>query len=62
MRPKRTHDPYELNEIKGTRMPDYSKVAKERDIYGELAWIPNFNVTLSKDNPRMHRTFKEFFD
>lgn len=55
-------DPYELNEIRGTRMPEWSKVNKHRDIYGELGWIPNFNVKMSKNNPRMHATFKEFFD
>lgn len=31
-------------------MPDYSKVAAGRDIYGEMGWIPNFNVKLSKNN------------
>lgn len=35
-------DPYDMNTVKGTRMPDWSKLTKERDIYGELAWIPNF--------------------
>ena len=25
-------------------MPDYSGISKDRDIYGELGWIPNFNV------------------
>ena len=55
-------DPYELNEIRGTRMPEWSKVNKHRDIYGELGWIPNFNVKLSKNNNRMHATYKEFFD
>jgi hypothetical protein len=55
-------DPYELNQIKGTRMPDYSRVIKERDIYGELGWVPNFQVKLSKNNGRMHRAYKEFFD
>ena len=43
-------------------MPDYSKVIKERDIYGELAWVPNFNVTYSKNNNEIHRTRQEFFD
>ena len=55
-------DPYEMNEVKGTRMPDWSKVDRERDMYGELAWVKNFHVKLSKNNVRMHRTFKEFFD
>ena len=31
-------------------MPEYSKVFKERDVYGELGWVPNFNVTFSKNN------------
>jgi len=53
-------DPYEMNEVKGTRMPDWSKVDKERDMYGELAWIKNFHVKLSKNNNRMHQKFKEF--
>lgn len=55
-------DPYELNEIKGTRMPDWSIVDKERDIYGEMGWINNFHVKMSKNNAKMHRTYKEFFD
>ena len=50
MKPKRELDPYEMNEVKGTRMPDYSGVTKDRDIYGELGWIPNFNVKCSKNN------------
>jgi hypothetical protein len=37
-------------------------VAKERDVYGELAWIPNFNVKVSKDNTMLHSTNREFFD
>jgi hypothetical protein len=62
MRPKRELDPYEMNEFKGTRMPDYSKISKERDIYGELGWIPNFNVKCSKDNIQRHSTTREYFD
>jgi hypothetical protein len=62
IRPKRELDPYEQNEFKGTRMPDYSKVSKERDIYGELGWIPNFNVKCSKDNDLRHSTTREYFD
>lgn len=54
MRPKKALDPYEENTVKGTRMPDYSKVIKERDVYGELGWIPNFNVTYSKNNNALH--------
>ena len=55
-------DPYEMNTIKGTRMPDWSSLTRERDIYGELGWVPNFQVTLSKNNQRRHRAQKEFFD
>jgi len=55
-------DPYEQNEVKGTRMPDYSKVSKERDIYGELGWIGNFNVKFSKNNHKLHPSYREFFD
>ena len=62
MKPKRELDPYELNEYKGTRMPDKSVVAKERDIYGELGWIPNFNVKCSKNNNLKHPATREYFD
>ena len=62
MRPERDIDPYIVNDIKGTRMPDYSGVARERDVYGELGWVPNFAVTFSKNNTRLHNTYKEFFD
>lgn len=60
--PQRQLDPYEENEVKGTRMPDYTKLSKERDIYGELGWISNFNVKFSKNNNKMHPTYREFFD
>ncbi len=43
-------------------MPDYSKLALERDIYGELGWIPNFHVKLSKNNHTRHNNYREFFD
>ena len=44
-------------------MPPWSPLGGEqRDIYGELAWIPNFQVTTSKDNTNLHRNYKEFFD
>ena len=44
-------------------MPPWSPLGGEqRDIYGELAWIPNFHVTMSRDNMKRHRNFKEFFD
>ena len=62
LNPQRQLDPYEENEVKGTRMPDYTKMARERDIYGELGWISNFNVKFSKNNDRMHPTYREFFD
>ena len=51
-----------MNEIKGTRMPDYSGISKDRDIYGELGWIPNFNVKCSKNNDVRHPTNREYFD
>lgn len=50
LNPQRTMDPYDENEMKGTRMPEYTKLTQERDIYGELGWVPNFNVKVSKDN------------
>lgn len=62
MQPKKQLDPYIENEVKGTRMPDYTSVIKDRDFYGEMAWIPNFNMTLSKNNVDRHKTYKEFFD
>lgn len=62
IKPKRELDPYELNEFKGTRMPDYSQMSKDRDIYGELGWIPNFNVKCSKNNDKRHSTTREYFD
>lgn len=43
-------------------MPDYAKVSKERDVFGELGWIPNFNVTNSKNNNHRHKGAKEYFD
>lgn len=60
--PQRQLDPYDENEVKGTRMPDYSKLSKERDIYGELGWIQNFNVKFSKNNDKLHPSYREFFD
>jgi hypothetical protein len=62
-KPEKTLDPYEENTIRGTRMPPWSPLGGEqRDIYGELAWIPNFQVTTSKDNFKNHKNYKEFFD
>jgi hypothetical protein len=43
-------------------MPDYSKVSAERDVYGELGWVPNFNAMKSKNNEDRHDNFKEYFD
>ena len=43
-------------------MPDYTKLAQERDIYGELGWISNFNVKCSKNNTKLYPTYREFFD
>ena len=43
-------------------MPEYTSVMKDRDIYGEMAWIPNFNMTFSKNNDSRHKNYKEFFD
>ena len=43
-------------------MPDYSQAAKERDIYGELGWIPNMHVKVSKNNDKYHSTTREYFD
>lgn len=43
-------------------MPPWSRVDKERDIYGELGWVENFNVTMSKNNNTRHLTYREFFD
>ena len=60
--PQRTIDPYDENEVKGTRMPEYTKLTQERDIYGELGWIPNFNVKVSKDNNSLYPTYREYFD
>lgn len=62
MTPKREIDPYIENEIKGTRMPDYAKVSKKRDVFGEMGWIPNFDVKKSKDNQKRYTTCREFFD
>ena len=62
LHPQRQLDPYEENDVKGTRMPDYTKLSKERDIYGELGWIANFNIKNAKDNDKMYPTYREFFD
>jgi hypothetical protein len=43
-------------------MPDYTKLAMERDVFGELGWVPNFSVKNSKNNDTRHDALKEFFD
>ena len=43
-------------------MPEYTRLSKDRDIYGELGWISNFNVGFSKNNHKMYPTYREFFD
>jgi len=59
---QKTMDPYDENEVKGTRIPEYSRIAKDRDVYGELGWIGNFNVKCAKDNNKRHPTYREYFD
>ena len=43
-------------------MPKYTKVDKQRDIYGELAWNKFHAVKSSKDNSFVYPTNREFFD
>ena len=43
-------------------MPEWSTVVKERDVYGELGWLGNFNVKCSKNNHKTHSTTREYFD
>ena len=43
-------------------MPDYTKLSKERDIYGELGWISNFNIKNAKNNHKLYPTYREYFD
>ena len=62
LHPKRMLDPYEENEVKGTRMPNYAKLSVDRDIYGELGWIPNFSIKDSKDNDKVYPDRRETFD
>lgn len=62
LRPQKDIDPYIQNEIKGTRMPEYSKLSLERDVFGELGWIPNFEVKKSKNNEKAHLNYRELFD
>jgi len=60
--PQKQLDPYEENDVKGTRMPDYSTLAGERDVFGELGWIPNFEIKRSKNNNNRHVAYREMFD
>ena len=62
MVPKREIDPYVMNDIRGTRMPEYTKLNRTRDVFGELGWIPNFEKKKSKDNDKRYTTCKEYFD
>jgi hypothetical protein len=55
-------DPYEENEVKGTRMPEYTTLAADRDVFGELGWIPNFEIKKSKNNITRHINYRELFD
>ena len=43
-------------------MPTCSKVFKQRDLFGELGWIPNFEHKKSKNNENRHVLTREFFD
>jgi hypothetical protein len=31
-------------------MPEYAKMYKSRDVYGELGWVDHFAVKYSKNN------------
>lgn len=59
---QKTLDPFEEAEIRGTRMPEISKISHDRDIYGELGWVSNFQVKSAKDNTQVHHSYREFFD
>jgi hypothetical protein len=61
LKPRKTLDPYEEIEFK-SRLPAYSKVYSKQARTKELGWVDNFSVTCSKDNGRVHSSFKEFFD
>jgi hypothetical protein len=43
-------------------MPEYSSLAQSRDVFGEIGWIPNFEVKNSKNNEVRHSTMRETFD
>ena len=61
LRPRKTLDPYLKNEFEN-RIPKYSKVYSKQTRAKEMQWVDNFAVKCSKDNARIHRKFKEFFD
>jgi hypothetical protein len=52
----------EETERTGSRLPDCSFLSKNRDIVGELGWVPNFEQHRSKFNDSRHSNYKEFFD
>jgi hypothetical protein len=62
IKPKREIDPYILAEMLGSRMPTNSQVFKQRDLVGEVGWIPNFEQKKSKNNENRHVLTREFFD
>jgi hypothetical protein len=37
-------------------------VTRGRDVFGELGWIPNFDIKKSKNNDDRHYNYREFFD
>lgn len=37
-------------------------MAAERDVFGELGWIPNFEIKKSKNNVDRHVVYRELFD
>lgn len=43
-------------------MPDYTTLAADRDVFGELGWIPNFEIKKSKNNITRHLNYREMFD
>lgn len=61
LKPKKQLDPYMENENK-TRFPRYSKIYGDRSVDKELGWVDNFAVTCSKNNTKVHNTYKEYFD
>jgi len=37
-------------------------LAADRDVFGELGWIPNFEIKKSKNNKTRHINYREMFD